>query len=298
MMAYKDYYDILGVSKSASEDDIKSAYRKLAKKYHPDKNKDDPSAADRFKEIGEAYAVLSDAEKKKYYDQFGSTGQVPPGGYPGGGFNPQDFQGGGAAGFDPSQFSDFFQQLFGMGGARGRGPSPFGDMFGSGFQGQPQAQNLQASLNITFQEAYSGGPKTIQVDGKRLEINIPPYTRHHQKLRLRGQAPGGGDIILRLDVNPDSTFTLDENDVRVSVAVPVTVAVLGGKWKVPTLKGNVELTIPAGTSSGKTLRLRGLGWKHKEYTGDQLVTVQIQVPRTLTDQERELYQQLDDLRMQ
>ncbi|GEM46592.1 DnaJ C-terminal domain-containing protein [Deinococcus cellulosilyticus] len=302
-MAYKDYYDILGVSKTASEDEIKSAYRKLAKKYHPDKNKDDPGAADKFKEIGEAYAVLSDAEKRRYYDQFGATGQVPPGGYPGGGFNPQDFQGG-AAGFDPSQFSDFFQQLFGMGGMGGRGGSsrsggfPFGDMFGGGFQGQPepQAHNLQASLNISFQEAYTGGPKTIQIDGKRLEINIPPYTRHHQKLRLRGQAPGGGDIILRLDVNPDSTFTLDENDVRVSVAVPVTVAVLGGKWKVPTLKGNVELTIPAGTSSGKTLRLRGLGWKHRDHTGDQLVTIQIQVPRELSDRERELYQELESLR--
>ncbi|WP_034344147.1 J domain-containing protein [Deinococcus misasensis] len=302
-MAYKDYYDILGVSKTASEDEIKSAYRKLAKKYHPDKNKEDPSAAEKFKEIGEAYAVLSDTEKRKYYDQFGSTGQVPPGGYPGGGFNPQDFQGG-AGGFDPSQFSDFFQQLFGMGGrggsARGSGNFPFGDMFGGGFQGQPQAQpqSLQASLNITFQEAYTGGPKTIQIDGKRLEINIPPYTKHHQKLRLRGQAPGGGDIILRLDVNPDPHFTLDENDVRVTVAVPVTVAVLGGKWKVPTLKGNVELTIPAGTSSGKTLRLRGLGWKHKDHTGDQLVTIQIQVPRELSERERELYQELEGLRVQ
>ncbi|MCD0156790.1 DnaJ domain-containing protein, partial [Deinococcus sp. 6GRE01] len=226
-MAYKDYYDVLGVSRGASEADIKSAYRRLAKQYHPDKNAGDEKAAERFKEIGEAYAVLSDPEKRQVFDQFGHTGQVPPGyGGPGAGGG---FQGGDFSGFDPGQFSDFFQGLFGQTGRRGGAGQGFPggaqvnleDLLGGGGMGGGRrfVQNVEGELQVTLAEAFSGSDEVINVDGKRLSLRVPAGTRDGARLRLAGQGPGGGDVLLTIRVLEDARFELDGDHLTTSVDV-------------------------------------------------------------------------------
>ena len=293
MADYKDYYATLGVSKSSSDDEIKSAYRKLAKKYHPDKNKSDKAAPDKFKDINEAYEVLSDPEKKQLYDTYGSSGGIPQGAY------------GGGAAADMGGMSDFFQQFFGgAGGMGGRGGGNFGpsginleELFGNAQGGvRRPAQQVTGEISIPLRDAFVGTVRAVQINGKRLEVSIPAGTRSGQKLRLAGQAPGGGDVILTLTLERDSIFTLEGDDVRVSVELPIPVAVLGGKQRVPTLGGNVDLTIPPGSSSGKTLRLKGQGWPGKTGRGDQLVRLEIGVPKSLSPEELELYQKLEALR--
>lgn len=299
-MAYKDYYDVLGVSRSASDSDIKSAYRKLAKKYHPDKNAGDDSAAEKFKEIGEAYAVLSDPEKRKVYDQYGHAGQVPPGAYAGaGGFGGADF-----SGFDSSQFSDFFQGLFGQGRAGGRGSfgggvnleDLLGGVGGAVSGGRRFVQNVEGELQVTLQEAYAGTEENISVDGKRLSVRVPAGTRDGARLRLAGQGPGGGDVLLTVRVLEDGRFDLDGNDLSVMVDVPVDVAALGGSVRVPTMKGDVTLTIPAGTNGGRRMRLKGQGWPAKGGAGDLYARINLVLPPALGEREKALYQQLRDLR--
>ncbi|ANC72587.1 DnaJ C-terminal domain-containing protein [Deinococcus radiodurans] len=310
-MAYKDYYDVLGVSRSASDADIKSAYRKLAKQYHPDKNQGDEKAADKFKEIGEAYAVLNDPEKRKLYDQYGHTGQVPPGygdaGMGGG------FQGGDFGGFDPGQFSDFFQQMFGgrggMGGMGGRGGFAGGqvnldDLFGGASGGLGGAgagrrfvQNVEGELQVTLREALEGSDEVINVDGKRLSLRVPAGTRDGARLRLAGQGPGGGDVLLTIRVLEDARFELDGDDLTTTVDVPAPVAALGGEVKVQLLSGKSgNLNVPAGSSGGRKMRLRGQGWPKKSGgNGDLYVRLNVTVPKDLSDEEKELYTKLRDL---
>jgi curved DNA-binding protein len=310
-MAYKDYYDVLGVSRSASDADIKSAYRKLAKQYHPDKNQGDEKAADKFKEIGEAYAVLNDPEKRKLYDQYGHTGQVPPGygdaGMGGG------FQGGDFGGFDPGQFSDFFQQMFGgrggMGGMGGRGGFAGGqvnldDLFGGASGGLGGAgagrrfvQNVEGELQVTLREALEGSDEVINVDGKRLSLRVPAGTRDGARLRLAGQGPGGGDVLLTIRVLEDARFELDGDDLTTTVDVPAPVAALGGEVKVQLLSGKSgNLNVPAGSSGGRKMRLRGQGWPKKSGgNGDLDGRLNVTVPKDLSDEEKELYTKLRDL---
>ncbi|AWT34409.1 dnaJ protein [Deinococcus arenae] len=299
-MAYKDYYDVLGVSRGASDADIKSAYRKLAKQYHPDKNAGDEKAAEKFKEIGEAYAVLSDPEKRKVFDQFGHTGQVPPG-YQGGGF-----QGGDFGGFDGSQFSDFFQGLFGGAGRRGGAGFQGGaqvnleDLLGGGLGGVGQSrrfvQNVEGELQVTLEEAFSGSDEVINVDGKRLSLRVPAGTRDGARLRLAGQGPGGGDVLLTIRVLEDARFDLDGDHLTTSVDVPAPVAALGGDVTVQTLSGKGNLSVPPGSSGGRRMRLRGQGWPKKDGTrGDLYVRLNVTVPATLSDEQKELYRTLRDL---
>ena len=318
-MAYKDYYDVLGVSRSASDADIKSAYRKLAKQYHPDKNPGNEAAAEKFKEIGEAYAVLSDTEKRKLYDQYGHAGQVPPGAYPGGaggGFSGSaDF-----GGFDPGQFSDFFQGLFGQAGGRSSGSGrvssgfmggaggaqvSFEDLLGSmggagvgGTGGRRFVQNVEGELQVTLQEAYGGSDEVINVDGKRLSLRVPAGTRDGARLRLAGQGPGGGDVLLTIRVLEDARFELDGDDLTTSVDVPAPIAALGGDIKVQTIGGSSgNLSIPAGSSGGRKMRLRGQGWPKKDGSrGDLYVKLNLTVPKDLSAEEKELYKKLRDLR--
>lgn len=291
MAAYKDYYATLGVPKSASQKEIRSAYRKLAAKSHPDRNPDDGGAEERFKEIGEAYAVLSDEEKRAFYDQYGSEAARP-------GFSPGDgggFTGGQGAG----DFSDFFQTLFGgVGGGFSQGG--FSTQFSTstatprsfGFQQRP----LEAELQVDLEDAYHGATKTISLEGRRLEVTLPQGSRGGSRLRLRGQAPDGGDVLLTLKLTSKGRFTLDGTDVHVSADVPDFVAVLGGAVRVPTLDGDVEMTLPPKTRSGRSFRLRNRGWPRKDGTrGDQFAVVRVVTPENPSEAQEELYRQLEAL---
>jgi curved DNA-binding protein len=322
-MEYKDYYQTLGVSKGAKAEDIKKAYRKLARKYHPDMNPDDKSAEDKFKELNEAYEVLSDPEKRKKYDQFGSQWQQ----YERSGGRPEDFdwsqwsaqpgQPGQSGGYTRTVSQEEFQQMFGggLGGFSDFFEMLFGDigMRGGGFErGQPfqtqvgrGAQDSTQVVQITLEEAYKGTQRSLQwEDGRRIEAKIPPGVHTGSKVRLSGQGPRGrggkaGDLYLKIEVLPHAHFKQEGDDLRVSVPVDLYTAVLGGKAKVPTLDKTVELTIPPGTDNGKVFRLRGLGMpklRNPKERGDLYASVEVKLPKELNAQEKKLFEQLRDLR--
>lgn len=287
MATFKDYYQVLGVPRTATQKEIRSAFRKLAAKHHPDRNKDDPHAEERFKEVNEAYTVLSDEEKRRFYDQYGTQDGRPPfepGRATYTNVSPEEFAG----------FSDFFQSLFGGGGFSGfrvSGQEPFGT-----YGQRPVVRPVEAELDIDLLTAYRGGTSTISFDGKALDVTIPAGARPGTRLRLRGQAAGGADLILRLRFRPHPLFRLDGDDVRVRVDVPDYRAVLGGKVRVPTLDGDVEMTVPAGTRSGRVLRLRGKGWpKSGGGRGDELAEVRIKIPEAPTEEQLERYRELERL---
>jgi curved DNA-binding protein len=328
-MDYKDYYKILGVEKNASPDQIKSAYRKLARKLHPDVNPNDPSAEEKFKEVNEAYQVLSDKEKRQKYDQFGSQWQQ----YRSTGGRPEDFnwsqwtqQGQGGASYRTmtqeemnqmfgsglSGFSDFFETLFGGGftGARGYTSSP-GRSSRSSRQSQPQARprrmpNAEHEVQITLEEAYHGATRTLQFeDGRKIEARIPPGVNTGSKIRLSGQAVSSsanvaaGDLYLKIQVLPHATFTRDKDDLKIKLPVDLFTAVLGGEVNVPTMEKSVRLTIPEGTDSGKIFRLKDLGMpllKNPKGHGNLYVTVEVQVPKHLSQAEKNKYKELKNMR--
>ncbi len=322
-MEYKDYYKTLGVGKTADEKELKKAYRKLARQYHPDVNPGDASAESRFKEINEAYEVLSDPEKRKMYDQFGSQWQQ----YQRAGGNVNDFwqqwqaqQGGprtqtrsfsqedlnqmfGSSG----GFSDFFESLFGGMGRRQTGGFDFGN-FSSG-QRQPRirrGQDVEHTVQVTLEEAFQGTTRQLQwEDGRTLSAKIPRGVKTGSRIRLSGQGGAGtggsqsGDLYLVVEVLPHATFERDEDDLRAKVAVDLYTAVLGGTVEVSTLDRTVNLTIPEGTANGKTFRLRGLGMpklKNPDARGDLYATLEVRLPEQLSDKEKELFHQLRELR--
>jgi curved DNA-binding protein len=289
-MDYKDYYKILGVERKASEDEIRKAYRKLAKQYHPDYNPDNKQAEERFKEINEAYEVLSDAKKRSTYDRLGSDysqwqrrgnpgdfnwGQY--GGAPGGtrvNVNMDDlndmFGGGGG-------FSDFFQTIFGgMGGAR------------------PQSQGYQQELEITLEEAYKGTTRRIQTDGKEKTVRIPVGVRTGSKVRVAGAGPNGLDLYLIVSVLDDKKFERHVNDLHTTANVSVFSVMLGGEAEVETMEGKVKLNIPAGTQPEQIFRLAGRGMPHlknPKEKGDLYVKLKIQIPKYLSAKQRELLEE-------
>lgn len=325
-MDYKDYYKILGVAKDADEKEIKKAYRKLAQQHHPDKNPGDKAAENRFKEIAEAYEVLSDREKRGKYDQFGAqwkqyerAGGVPDdfwrqwggqaGGQPGGAYTrtvtPEElnqmFGGGGLGGF-----SDFFETLFG-GGLRGAGGAGAAEPFaqaGGAFPRAGRGRDIEQPVEITLEEAYTGAKRMLQKDGKRVEVSIPPGVKSGSKVRVAGEgqpSAGGaaGDLFLKVHVQPHAQFTREEDNLRVKAQVDVYTLLLGGQAQVPTLDRPVTLTIPPETTNGKVFRLRGLGMPHlrnPDQRGDLYVEVVARLPQNLTEQERALLQQLQALR--
>ncbi len=320
---FQDYYDTLGVPRDASQEQIQQAYRKLARQHHPDVNKG-PEAEAKFKQISEAYEVLKDPEKRKRYDKLGKDwkhGQEfrPPPGFEDIHF---EFGGNGRGGgfsFQPGgQFSDFFEALFGdTGGARGRGGfggrSGFEQMFRQaergggggrsgagprGAGGAPGAQPEQeAELTISLHEAFHGTTRRLDLQGpegrKTVDVKVPPGTTSGSKIRLRGQG-----LVLKVNVAPDPRFEVHGRDLTTEVTIQPWQAALGDKVEAPTPEGKVTLTVPAGTSSGAKLRLRGKGMpargKHAE-PGDLFVRVMIGVPKSLTDEQRRLYEQLKKL---
>jgi len=312
MAAYKDYYQVLGIARDASEKDVRRAFRSLAAKHHPDRNRDDPGAEERFKEINEAYTVLSDPEKRKVYDRFGAGGP-PQGGFAGGGFPGGGYPQGGTTFYanvrpeDAAGFSDFFRSLFGGGVGGG---SPFGGDFGDDpFAGAarpaPRPRAVEANLGVELERAFHGGPVSVRIDGKALEVTIPAGVRDGAKLRLRGQAPGGGDLLLVVRHAPHPRWRLDGNTLHVVADVPDHVAVLGGSVRVRTLDGDVDLTVPPGTASGRKLRLRGRGWPLTTGTreggaaaaarGDAVAEVRVVVPRAPSEAQQEAYRRLREL---
>jgi curved DNA-binding protein len=298
-VGFRDYYDALGVSRDASTDDIRAAYRRLARQYHPDVNKE-PGAEDRFKEISEAHEVLRDPEKRAQYDRFGSSwkaGQDVSGASGFEGFRPRG--GGGAGGFedvrvefgDGSGFSDFFEGMFGGRGRGGGRRSAFEGFEGFSMRGSDQ----EAVLELSLQEAARGGKRRISLgDGREFEVDIPPGVRDGQRIRLSGEGGEGmaggpaGDLLLRIRVPPDKRFRVDGRDVYVDLPVTPWEAALGAEVTVETPDGTARVKVPPGSSSGRKLRLRGQGLGD----GDLYAVVQIHVPKRLTDRERELFEEL------
>ncbi len=311
MVQFKDYYQILGVSKDATQEEIKKAYRKLAKKYHPDKNKGNKEAEEKFKEISEAYAVLSDPEKRKKYDQLGADWEKYEqfGGQ--GGFDWSQFTGGGQGGRTfytfttggegaEDMFSDFFRIFFGGGG----GFDPF-EAFRSQGRRRTTAQkgrDYLATLNIGFDEALHGGEHIISVNGKKLKLKIKPGVYHGKKLRIKGKGEPGihggppGDLILTIQIALPPEYRAQGEDLYKDLYIDIPTAVLGGKVQVDIPGGKARITIPAGTSSGKKFRLRGKGLFRKDGSrGDLYLITQIRVPQHLTPEERALYEKLREL---
>jgi curved DNA-binding protein len=306
-MEFRDYYQVLGVPRSASADEIKRSYRKLARKYHPDVSKE-AKAEEKFKQVQEAYEVLKDPEKRKAYDQLGENWRAGEQFRP-----PPDWESifRGARGarrpsgvedveIDDEQFSDFFSSLFGggMGGGMGGG-SPFGR--GAGGARRPRAaRDQRAILEIDLEEAFRGATRTLELgDGsaRQVKVTIPPGVTEGQQLRLSGQgetAPAGGragDLYLEIRIRPHRLFQLDGRNVTLTLPIAPWEAASGAGVTVPTLGGSVEMRIPAGSQSGQRLRLRGRGLPGNP-PGDQYVLLKVVVPPADSPRARELYEQM------
>ncbi|WP_224995328.1 DnaJ C-terminal domain-containing protein [Cesiribacter sp. SM1] len=314
-MDYKDYYKILGVSKTASQDEIKKAYRKLAVKYHPDKNKGDKVAEEKFKEISEANNVLSDPEKRRQYDELGSNWNRYQQTGGAGGFNWTEYArqqqggrtyqaydfgdvfGGNTKSGGRGGFSDFFQNFFG-GGFEGAGSRQ-----ASGFKGQ----DLQSEMGISLQDAYDGTTHIMNVHGEQLRIKLKPGIEDKQTLKLKGKgAPGvnggpAGDLYLTVHVAPHQQFERKGDDLHTDLPVDLYTVLLGGKVTVNTLSGPVNMQLPALTQNGKVLRLRDKGmprYNNPGQFGDLYVRIQVELPSQLSSEEKHLFEELKRLKEQ
>lgn len=324
-MKYQDYYEILGVSRTASQADIKKAYRNLSKKYHPDRNQD-PAAEEKFKKIGEAYQIIGDAEKRAKYDSLGSGFHHgdqfrPPSGWGDVHFNFDSAFGGARPGGAMSDFGDFFEMFFQSGGAsRGSRPrqrtrqrSGFENPFGP--QGAPrgkQGKTQETDITITLEDAYHGAVRQISLtstvrepsggqrkEQKTFDVKIPPGTTHGKKIRLKGQGGKGlgggppGDLLLKVQIAPHPRFQTEEHDVNAELPLAPWEAALGAKVAFQTLDGEIQLTIPKGSQSGRILRLKGKGLpKNKTERGDMHIKLKITVPDELSSREQELFEEL------
>ncbi len=304
-MEYKDYYQLLGVAKDATQKDIKRAYRKLARKYHPDVSSE-TDAEDRFKEMGEAYEVLKDPEKRTAYDQLGANYQAgqnftPPPDWDAG----FEFSGGGFTSEKASQYSDFFENLFGQ-----QFEPDVHQQRGSRFQDQRQGQDHHAKVFIDLEDSYQGSNRSItlrvpEVDpqghvitkNRTLNVRIPRGVRQGQKIRLAGQGSVGmnngkpGDLYLEIEFNSHSLYKIEGSDVYLELPIAPWEAILGAKIKAPTPEGHIDLTIPPGSASGRKLRLKGRGIPGKT-PGDLYVVLRIALPPADTEQARALYQKM------
>ncbi len=290
----RDHYEVLGVERSASEEDIKRAYRNLARKYHPDRNPGDKEAEAKFKEVQDAYDVLRDKEKRAQYDRFGFNGPQGGGGStfhwgggtPGGGFNQMD----------PEEAEEFLSKIFGGGfGGMGSG-APRGHRARRQQRRQAsEPSEVDAELEVPFEVAATGGKMSLRVDDRELDVTIPEGSQDGGKMRLRGQGPGGVDVILKVKIRPHPYFRREGNNVILEVPLTLPEAVLGTKVDVPTLDGSkLSVTVPPGTSSGGRLRLRGKGIKD----GDQYLEIKVVVPAARDDESRQLIEKFAELNLQ
>jgi curved DNA-binding protein len=314
-MEYKDYYKTLGVTKNASQDEIKKAYRKLAVKYHPDRNKDDQQSEERFKEIGEAYEVLKDPDKRKKYDQLG--------------VNWKDYEDAGAGGFDPSQFrgaspggrSYYFEgDMDDIFGGTGDGFSDFFNAFfrdfgnsrmSGGYQGfgkrapSRKGDNYRAEMEISLAEAYAGTTRILNINGQKLRATIKPGAYNGQELRIRGKGGEGyhggtpGDVHIKLKIKSDPNYELKGHDLIYKTNIDLYTAVLGGKIELNTLAGKLSLNVPKGTQPGSKLRLKGKGmpvFGKPDEAGDLYVQLNVSIPRNLSEEEVNLFRKLKGIR--
>lgn len=294
-MKYQDYYQILGVARNASEEDIKKAYRRLARKYHPDVSKE-ARAEERFKEVAEAYEVLRDPEKRAAYDQLGGNWQAgqefrPPPGWRSGPQKPRHP----ADGFSASDFSDFFESIFGN-------PQGRGGFAGARSGPQSAGRSQTVPLEISLEEAYHGGQRALQlqtperdasgrVATRTLNVKIPAGVADGQKIRLAGQGSSNGDLFLEIKIKPHPLYTVQDRDIIVELPLAPWEAALGGKVEAPTLGGSVTLNIPANARNGQKLRLRGRGLPGRP-PGDQFAVLRIVNPPVETEAARALFQRM------
>lgn len=308
-MAFIDYYKVLGVERNASQDDIKKAYRKMARKYHPDLNKDDPNAKDKFQEINEANEVLSDPEKRKKYDEYGehwkhadefkAEREAYQRAQQSGGqsaywysVNGDDFMGGFGRG-NASGFSDFFEQLFGHGASAGRS--------GRGYNMMSRGGDIEAQMNLSLREAAVTHKQTFSVNGENLRITIPAGIADGQMIKLKGHGEKGsngapdGDLYITFQIAPDPEFKREGDDLFTDVDIDLYTAVLGGTVNVRTIDGMVKLKVNPGTQNDTKVRLRGKGfpvYKKEGTFGDLIVTYHVDIPTALSEKQKELFTQL------
>ena len=301
-MEFKDYYKTLGVSKTATQDEIKKAFRKLAVKYHPDKNQGDKAAEEKFKSLSEANEVLSDPEKRRKYDQLGEN------------YRSYEQQGGGAQGFDWGQWS-------GGGGRRTQtnaddfGGGNFSDffesIFGGGFSGQQsgrqmrqiRGQDLTAEMEISLEDVFEGASREVNINGTRVNLKLKPGLREGQVLRMKGKGQPGrnggpaGDLLITIHISEHPVYKVKGNDLYFDQYMDLFTAVLGGKTVIKSIDKTINIDIPAGTDSNKTFRLKGLGVPHFEDSskrGDAFVKMIISVPKDLTDKEKEILKEMQN----
>ena len=312
MQNFRNYYDILGVARDATVEEIKKSFRRLARQYHPDLNPGDKTAEEKFKDINEAYEVLSDTTKRSQYDQFGKFWQQR--GFQGGnakagarGWNGRNERAGSGSDVDFSDYPDFNSFVDQLLNRRTASPSTTpprsGDTYRPGTTKTtytvPRAtrRDAEARLSVPLEKAYLGGRERIRLeDGRSLEVNMPSGMVTGQRVRLKGQGVNGGDLFLKIDISPHAFFKLEGTDIRCQLPITPSEAVLGGPVEVPTLDGLVKMNIPAGVRSGQRLRLADKGYPKEEGgRGDQIVEIQVVIPREVTPQERELYEKLRQL---
>lgn len=300
-MAFIDYYKILEVPKTATEAEIKKAYRKLARKYHPDLNPNDKVAEQKFKEINEANEVLSNSENRKKYDEYGKDWkhadqfeQSKKQQQSQRQYQQQDFGGFGGSEFGGNEYSDFFESMFGGGASRGRGRT-------NAFRGQ----DYNAELQLTLKDVYETHKRVLTVNGKNIRLTIPAGVQNGQVIKIKGQGGEGinggpkGDLLIQFTITNNTSFKLDNNDLYTTVDLDLYTALLGGEITVNTFDGKVKLTVKPETQNGYKVKLKGKGfpvYKKEGQYGDLYITYQLKTPTNLTAKEKELFEQLSKLR--